>query len=389
MLSPHESRAIPNQRLRIFFGIDNAFTRNESSHVAPFVEMAKDLINVPAKRWEELSMFARTTATNWTINGFPDDKKNATQTDKNRINITSMVQILTMRCVLSIIFPDLDQAKVHDLSLLNLATSITRVWLASKSSANPQHTFANDVDLQQSLMEVFPHLDIKTPSTNPLNLILPSFETIWRVILRGILEIGFASGSAYPSWKKAMIAFAQSPTKEYFELNPPTTRSSTNPTVKDDGAIPAFSPSANDLVQEALRLYVPTRRVHRAYQHAGGSLQLLAADIEGCHLSTDIWGSDAEVFRPDRWMDITRAQKKAFMPFGCSPLECPAKATFGPRMVGVVVGVILGVLEERGGIFWTVEGGDGNGWDGVKGGGRLDAGRMAYADLYLVRGQGS
>lgn len=64
------------------------------------------------------------------------------------------------------------------------------------------------------------------------------------------------------------------------------------------------------------------------------------------------------------------------MPFGSTPFVCPAKPTFGPRVIGLLVGVLLRGL--RGG-DWRVEG-------GVEGfGGRLRNERGAYDDMYLVK----
>lgn len=40
------------------------------------------------------------------------------------------------------------------------------------------------------------------------------------------------------------------------------------------------------------------------------------------HHSKDIWGPDAEEFRPERWEDLTQRQKTAFIPFSHGPRAC-------------------------------------------------------------------
>lgn len=67
------------------------------------------------------------------------------------------------------------------------------------------------------------------------------------------------------------------------------------------------------------------------------------------------------------------------MPFGSKPFVCPAKPTFGPRVIGLLVGALSRGL--RGGGEWRVEGGV----DVVGFGGRLKNERGAYDDMYLVK----
>lgn len=40
------------------------------------------------------------------------------------------------------------------------------------------------------------------------------------------------------------------------------------------------------------------------------------------HHSTEIWGADADIFRPERWTTLTERQKKAFIPFSFGPRAC-------------------------------------------------------------------
>jgi benzoate 4-monooxygenase len=40
------------------------------------------------------------------------------------------------------------------------------------------------------------------------------------------------------------------------------------------------------------------------------------------HHSKEIWGQDADEFRPERWDNVTEAQKNAFIPFSYGPRAC-------------------------------------------------------------------
>lgn len=69
------------------------------------------------------------------------------------------------------------------------------------------------------------------------------------------------------------------------------------------------------------------------------------------------------------------------MPFGSVPFLCPAKPAFGPRMIGMVVGILCLALEEVG--SWRLVGRDKRSANEYVSGKRLDNDRSAYDDLLL------
>ncbi|KAJ5143570.1 Cytochrome P450 [Penicillium bovifimosum] len=385
-LSPHEARGIPNAHIRIAFGIDNAFTRTDRIQASKFVNKIKPLINLSPQDWIGVSQFAIATTNHWINHGF-DSFHQDNRSGRIRLNITSLAQILSLKVMLWLMFNLKDQRHIQDESLLNLAQSINRVWISSKlSSANNICRFEDDKNLQTSLFDIFGKHD--TPEDNPLNLILPSFETTWRVVLRAFLELRFATGTKNPLWRETMIAFAQQPSKEMFErrLASSISKSDSESHRKTDPNELVGAVSAEDIVCEALRLYVPTRRVRRAYRSSGMEVyEIRSADIEGCHLRSDIWGSKAEEFDPRRWCSSTAGQRACYMPFGRAPFECPAKPNFGPRMIGVLVGSLLGGLEGDGLGDWSLECDDMDVVERIGGGGRLCPHRNAYAKVFLVQ----
>ncbi|CZR64378.1 related to cytochrome P450 7B1 [Phialocephala subalpina] len=71
-----------------------------------------------------------------------------------------------------------------------------------------------------------------------------------------------------------------------------------------------------------------------------GSLVMAPARI--LHLSREIWGEDAEAFRHERWLALTKVQKRAFIPFGGGKHLCPGRDFAFAEIVGTLAVLILG-----------------------------------------------
>jgi benzoate 4-monooxygenase len=56
--------------------------------------------------------------------------------------------------------------------------------------------------------------------------------------------------------------------------------------------------------------------------HYFGPGTVLSVPSYTIHHSKDIWGPDAEEFRPERWESVTTRQKNAFIPFSYGPRAC-------------------------------------------------------------------
>lgn len=349
-LTPYSSRAFSNNKIKTAFGIKNAFTSADEVYVKGFVDHARGLVNLSSAEWNEVSAVSSDAVRPW-ISG-----------RGTRIKLTSMVQALTMRVNLLVSFRQRSDNDA-DSHLVNLTETINRVWMESKKTDTIPRLEEN-TELQECLSAIFPDHDFTDPEKNPLNIILPGFETLWRVVFRMFLEIAFTTGRRHPEWGDMLIAFADNPTKSQF-------------TRMHHG----FSPE--HLVNEALRLYPPTRRVYSAFKFSPDHEPpvIISANLEACHTAAVIWGTDAMVFNPARWTRLTSQQKQAFMPFGSAPFVCPAKPVFGPRVIALLVGAL--VRGVRGG-DWRVEA---EGVDVVEelGVGKLSNERGAYDNLYLMR----
>lgn len=54
------------------------------------------------------------------------------------------------------------------------------------------------------------------------------------------------------------------------------------------------------------------------------------------HHSKEIWGEDADEFRPERWENLTERQKNAFIPFSYGPRACVGRNVAEMEMALIV-----------------------------------------------------
>ena len=423
-LSALESRALANKRLQSAFGIHNAFTTTDKRLAQDFVRDMKDrMCRTP---FEQLKMCHLPGLTRkWIERGFSVDdefretsKRHASRGESPNgfvVNVTRLVQVLVFKALFLCIC---DGSEVnHGLppsKLAELAQCINRTWINSKEEHIVK--FEDNHELQALLREAFPCHGQGT--YNMLNILIPSFETMWRVVLRGFLQVRF-SVSAGREWCNVLAGFAESRTKKQFEWHPKwealSADEGTNPLPHNSTWV---SSSAEEVVKEVLRLYPPTRRIFRVYQWVEDSKfsnvknwgtkrsllnieqragdynrdarvteEIIAADIEACHLDPGIWGIDAETFDPLRWHEMTDKEKEAFMPFGGLPFGCPAQNVFGPRMIGFLMGTLITALDDNHPetkMTWKLDCANENLIRRLLLNARLDMGRDTYDDLELI-----
>ncbi|KAI4164310.1 MAG: hypothetical protein LQ342_001956 [Letrouitia transgressa] len=324
--NPLKSRALPNHRLVKVFGIDNAFTTTNESYLRHFKNLATQKFSkLGPDEWKKLAKAADILVRRGIEkNTWKDDET----TRQSKIELTPFVQLISLKVALFVLF-GIDPMHLEDSNVLDVARSINLLWIGSKGGYS-EETFAFERKrLMAALSEIFPSIP-KTRKDNPLNLILPAYETLWRVVFRCFLEIIFRSESPTPKWTKVLSKFLRKPTDQQFR------RVNGNPETNPDAV------SAMFIVNEALRLYPPTRRIYRQLHLAGKPKpEIFAADIEACQRDARIWGEDCYQFVPSRWRNLSVDARNSFMPFGERPFVCPAKQDFGPRLIGVLVAALV------------------------------------------------
>lgn len=325
--NPLVSRALPNRRLVKVFGIDNAFTTTNESYLRQFKTLVTQKFSkLGPDEWIELAkatdILVRRGIEKET---WKDDKT----TSQSQFELTPFVQLLSLKLTLFVLF-GIDPMHLEDSSVLDVADSINNLWIGSKGGYSRETLASERKRLMAALSEIFPPPRPKTPKENPLNLILPAYETLWRVVFRCFLGISFRSESLTPEWTEVLSEFLRNPTDQQFR------RLNGNPETNPDAV------SAMFIVNEALRLYPPTRRIYRQLHLAGKPKpEIFAANIEACQRDPRIWGRDCSRFVPSRWRSLSDDARKSFMPFGEKPFVCPAKQDFGLRLIGVLVAALV------------------------------------------------
>lgn len=333
-----QARARSNQRLSVAFHIDNSFTTTDAQYHAEFRKLAIQRLNLSEQEWSCLGERARQSLeTSWchleTIEP---------ASGRARVQLVPLLQATVLGTILYTMFPQswnerLSSAEQQE-ALLTVAELIDSLWIASKSF---QHTMTTDDQytaeyqrLQDALQRLLPNLPSLSGSgkDNPLNLILPSYETLWRVVLMCLLEVYFrrrAKEQKFSGYRVLLTSFCNDPSSDIFKA-----------ATKTDGV------TCSNIVSEIIRLYPPTKRIYRQIQLPDEpEKEEIAIDIEYMQRKSDIWGQDASIFRPGRWVGLSKeshkVQNQHFLGFGGGTTVCPAKFTFGPRVAALLTGALI------------------------------------------------
>ena len=356
-LSALEARARPNQRLKLAFGIQSCFTSSNEKSCKGFRTQVAKLLYVEESEWVNFASIARETA------------KKALDVQGDTTSLFRVVQLLTLKTMMRVLWPDRDPKQSTNEQISTLAHEVNLQWLRSKecnADDDPTWLFDKQTSLKDAVKAVFPDWDETDSEHNPCNLILPGYETMWRVALPCFVEVKARNHHQAVSWKRSMDSFCKKPTKQ--QLEAPMVRYATKV-------------AAVHIAKEALRLYPPTRRIYREYRSDDGQKTNVSADIEAMQRDSSIWKDRQLVFVPERWIGLEEGHDSGYMPFGASPFNCPAKRyknvpmPFGLSMVALLVGVLVEATNLR----WIIRG------DFAERRCPLDTDREAYSGAILRR----
>jgi hypothetical protein len=359
-------RALPNQRLVSAFGIDNAFTTTDPIWHAKFVHDAKEKIRITDTRhWKTLATAAADHITRRASKLCP--------TGSGSIHLVPFIQVLVFNIVMMQFFPEIAVPSEDDVK--TITSLINTLWLASKqdqdhpsSSTSTSQFEKHKAELSCAIPKVFGVY--AKGRDNPLNILIPAYETLWRIVLRAFLEIRFRS-AVHSDLTPIFRRFIENPSRLTFELS----HYSSGISIKH-------------LVNESLRLYPPTRRIYRQMGlDDGARKERLGVDVEALQRQESIWGNNALDWDPRRWVNKIKTNE-GFVPFGMGKFECPARGSFGPMMVGVLVGSLVLGFPDKDGVRWEVaDEAEREGLEEIFGGAGvpLQGGREAYVGLRLVK----
>ncbi|UJR26117.1 hypothetical protein I4U23_007463 [Adineta vaga] len=151
--------------------------------------------------------------------------------------------------------------------------------------------------------------DFDEKVSNPLNIIVPGWETMWRLVFYSLLEL---------LRRRNLLEELRQ------KLN-----DTSKPYHRDCSLL-------ESILKETLRLYPPTKNIYRTNIQTG---EQVCINILHIHRNETIWGSDALQFRSERFeKELNEEQKMHYLPFSIS---CPARHKFAYTFAGVIVAQIL------------------------------------------------
>jgi hypothetical protein len=218
------------------------------------------------------------------------------------------MQVITLHAVLDLL--DADTSLLDAADLRTVASGINELWTQSKHGAtNPTLLPAINAHLARWLPN--------TPFNTPLDILIPTWETLWRVVAIALAHI-YADAPAVGMFAELF----EDPIRDVFSR-----------------ALSTGEGSPKAVVLEVLRLHPPTSNIARA--QADGSV--VKARVAAAHLEPRIWGEHADEFDPARFM---KPDHPPIYAFGYGRLSCIAN-TWAPMTAAVIVSAILRVVEEN------------------------------------------
>ncbi|KAK2028965.1 hypothetical protein LX32DRAFT_719483 [Colletotrichum zoysiae] len=300
-------RAGPNARLVTAFGIHNSFTTTDEAQHREFLRRAVHAIkSADADAWSRVWGQANEAMDALGSPSF-------TPGGLRRVSVERTARVLCFGAVLELLFAE-ERVRPFDADHADRATKlINLLWQESKKGSRELGSTHQEKALD-SLRDALRQL-VRGEEGEALALIMPAYETLWRVVLLTYVHVAF----------RYIDAATKESVREVVEI-----------VSGDAGEGAQLHPTVDRFALEALRLYPPTKRIYRA-STAGEE----AADVESLHHDERIWGPDALEFRPGRFAALTQDQKNAYMPFGADKNVCPAVNGFGGKMIASLVVVLI------------------------------------------------
>ena len=331
-----KARALPNRRLVHVFGIDNPFTSDSEDVRTHYHRLAAGLLSPDWGRLAEKSRALVRSAIHKQVRICDQPSSYG----EPAFALAPVVQGLTLKVALEVLF-SIDSMSLDDEAVDTVAREINRLWVASKDDYEAVPSFPWQHDLRSALRTLLPNRSLE-PDENPLNLILPAYETMWRVVLLGYLEARHHTFGAGRKARSRMLHADSLCALQDF-LDHPDMR------LRTEGDRVGFT--AIHIAREALRLYPSTKSIYRSgrCEVCSGRDQNYRADIEAMHRVPHIWEEtsscthqrNAQCFDPLRWAKLKpEGPEGAYIPFGIGVFTCPAKRDFGERMIALLIAAV-------------------------------------------------
>ncbi len=181
-------RASQNRRLVHGFGIDNSLTTESKSDHQAFLQATNQLLGRMNRSWEELFTFAE--------NFRERELEIALQNNQPSLQLAESVRCMVLAVVLFDSF-GIDPAATPRSALVTITEEINTQWMLSK--CQPESVTQSDLlnSTIDSLSITSRDGDPLTP-TQVLGLLMPQYETLWRVVLLTFVTAYHHQPAAYP-----------------------------------------------------------------------------------------------------------------------------------------------------------------------------------------------
>jgi hypothetical protein len=325
------ARAKPNQRLVKALGISSTFVSDDPDVHDGFTREAKALITAVSDRehgygWSRLVDVAEAS-----VNRFLNTES---------LDYATFVQSVTFSVVLSgLLGADIEAMGPSDVAFVTRA--INERWAQSKT---------NNALPAEVLDSINDHITRWVPDRpNPLNFIIPAYETMWRVA-----AIAVVYSNRDRLLRDAFISYNENPTDHQFRAFASEETEA--------------QPSVEAIINEVLRLHPPTRHITRCADVPWWKRPFVpsveVADVEEAQKSL-LYGSDPESFNPMRFhKSYVGPRRDHLYAFGHGKLRCVA-ASWAPPAAAVITAKIMAILDDV--TFTLKEGphiGKREGWEG-------------------------
>ncbi|KAG0707844.1 hypothetical protein DFH29DRAFT_796402 [Suillus ampliporus] len=300
------ARSVPNQRLVKALGISSTFVSDNPDVHDDFTREAKALITAVGAK------------DGWANDAETCVNKFLNTEDSDSFDYATFVQSVTFSVVLAgLLGTNIEALIPADVAFVTKA--INDRWAQSKASGTLPTEVLDDINKRIATW---------VPGrTNPLNFIIPAYETMWRVV-----AIAVVYSNRDRLLRDAFLSYNENPTDEQFRA------------LTSDA-----QPSVEAVISEVLRLYPPTRHIARAMDVPWWKRpfvpSLEVADVEEAHKSL-LYGSDPESFNPMRFhASYSSPRRERLYAFGHGKLRCVA-ASWAPSAAALITAKIIAKLDD-------------------------------------------
>ncbi|KAI0020823.1 hypothetical protein F4780DRAFT_779266 [Xylariomycetidae sp. FL0641] len=330
-------RAAPNTRLVTAFRINSSFTTCDEDVHGAFLLRAQAILKCNTTGWTERSDLAQASL-DVCIEHFIG--KSSVMKRSTALHLAPLTRVFTFVFVLNALF-GLKHTDVDLFKACRATDAINRLWQQSKDKPG-QLREVDRLELQHLLANLTPGNALGgTGTSSPINMIMPAYETMWRVVLATFISAAYRQVTDETATRfEEMLRDVPA----CFEEKPGFQHRLNNTRLEK---------KALTFAMEGLRLYPPTKRIYRARNLSNPTAEeVVAADVERWHREPMIWGPDALEFRPSRFdtnlwrvhpyrnQPLPAPKRDAYMPFGVGKNMCPAASGFGYRAIVLLVATL-------------------------------------------------